>query len=167
MSACTGAPPLGGSGISTDWKLTALVSASASFVPLSELRRAEMPNAPILTLDDLEPERPTIAIHRNAPDGPWQAFKHRHFDWLQRLSPVRYVQRRELYPLRLPSEFGLQMLTRMDVLRKEVAGLASASEDPAAMTRVTQVLREMAGMVLDAPAEVIDHLSPKQHGQII
>ena len=125
-----------------------------------------MPAAPILTLDDLEPERPTIAINRNAPDGPWQAFKHRHFDVLLRWFPVRYVVTRSLYPLRLPSEFGLQLLGRMEVLRKEVGALEHQN-DAASAQRIVAVLREMAGIVLDAPADVLDRLTPKQHGQIV
>lgn len=126
-----------------------------------------MPHEPILTLDDLEPERPTVAINRNAPDGPWQAFKHRHFDVLLRLFPVRYAVRHDLYPLRLPSEFGLKLLTRIGNLRNEVAELEGRGDDPQAIARIVILLREMAGMVLDAPRDVLDSLSPKQHAQII
>ena len=122
---------------------------------------------PILTIDDLEPERPTIAINRTAPDGPWQAFKHRHFDVLLRWFPVRYVTTHSLYPLRLPSEFGLKLLGRMEALRKEVSALEERSNDAAALTRIVAVLREMAGIVLDAPDDVLDHLTPRQHGQIV
>lgn len=121
---------------------------------------------PILTLDDLEPERPTVAINRSIPDGPWQAFKERHFDVLLRWVPVRYTRVRQLFPLRTASEFGLAGLRRLEALQQEVRSLAG-QDDPAAVGRVVTILREIAGMVLDAPADVLDSLNPRQHSQIL
>src|SRR5919106_6416943 len=109
---------------------------------------------PILTIGDLEPERPLVAINRNAPDGPWQAFKHRHFDVLLRWFPVRYRLRHEEYPLRLPSEFGLARVARLNSLRAQVAEYGGRG-DEASVLRVMELLRELAGMGLDAPASVI------------
>ena len=125
-----------------------------------------MARDPILTIGDLEPERPTVAINRNAPDGAWQAFKHRHFDILLRWFPVRYRPRHDEYPLRLPSEFGLARIARLNSLRAQVAEY-EGRDDEAATRRVVALLRELAGMVLDAPASVIASLPPEHHARIV
>lgn len=114
---------------------------------------------PILTIGELEPLRPTVAIGRNAPDGRWQRFKYDHFDVLLRWMPVRFAYRKRLYPLRAPSEFGLRSLQRMRVMQEEIAELQGTT-DKAAAARYAEVLREMAGMVLVAPPEVIGSLHP-------
>jgi hypothetical protein len=120
---------------------------------------------PILTLDDLEPDRPTIGITRRVPDGWWQRVKH----WALPAFPyltVRYVTRRELYPLRLPSEFGLKRLSRLGAMRREAVELEKNVNDPGARDRLASLLREMTRMVLEAPPSVIDRLTPEQHVQV-
>lgn len=122
---------------------------------------------PILTIDELEPERPLVAINHNAPNGPWQRWKYDHLEVLLRWMPVRFARTRELYPLRLPTEFGLKLLGRMEALRKELGALEGQDDHPATLRRIVDVLREMAGLILDAPADVLDRLTPKQHAQIV
>lgn len=122
---------------------------------------------PILTLGELEPDRPLIAINRKAPDGPWQAFKHRHFDVLLRWFPVRYVPSRELYPLRRPSEFGLATIARIQAMQGEIAELQSRQTDPAAITRAAHLLRECTTLILDAPQRIIAELPAAQHIKLL
>ncbi len=120
---------------------------------------------PLFTLDDLEPERPTIGINRREPAGPWQRLKRALLPWFPNLD-VRYELRRDLYPLRLPSEFGIQLISRLSAMQREAHDLEE-NTDPASLERLTKLLREMAGMVLDAPAPVLDRLMPEQHVKII
>lgn len=122
---------------------------------------------PILSIGDLEPDRPTVAINRNAPDGPWQRFKHRHFDLLLRFFPVRYRQRRDLYALRLPSEFGLKTIQRIQSAQREVLELQRRESDPASTARASRLLRQVSGEILEAPGDVLDALSDSQHIQIL
>lgn len=122
---------------------------------------------PILTLGDLEPERPLVTINRNAPDGLWQRFKHRHFDVLLRWFPVRYVQTRQLYPMRLRSEFGLAALGRLQRIQADASELMVKEGDPAALDRMRRLMRECSGLILDAPADVLDSLSFEQHAQLL
>lgn len=126
-----------------------------------------MTRDPILTLGELEPDRPLIAINRSRPDGPWQAFKHRHLDVLLRWFPVRYRPSRELYPLRLPSQFGLQTIARIQAYQREIAELQQRQHDAASIRRASQMLRECSGLILDAPAEVLDELSDAQHIRLL
>jgi len=125
-----------------------------------------MPPEPILTLGDLEPERPLVAVNRNAPDGPWQRFKHRHFDLLLRWFPVRYVESRQLYPMRLRSEFGVAAIARLQRIQAEATALMGSTDDASAK-RMARLLRECSGMVLDAPGDVLDALSFDQHLQLL
>jgi hypothetical protein len=122
---------------------------------------------PILTIGDLEPDRPTVAIHRNAPDGPWQRWKHRHLDVLLRWLPVRYQPRHDLYPLRSPSEFGLRTVARIGAAQREMVSLQSGELDAASTRRTEKLLREVTGLVLDAPREVIEALTATQHIQVL
>jgi len=122
---------------------------------------------PILTLGDLEPERPLVAINRNSPDGWWQRFKHRHFDVLLRWFPVRFKQTREVYPLRMPSEFGLRAISRIQAHQTEIAELQQRQDDPAALKRAHQMLRDISGLILDAPADVLDDLPDAQHIRLL
>lgn len=122
---------------------------------------------PILSLGDLEPDRPLVAINRKAPDGAWQRFKHRHLDVLLRWLPVRYVQTRELYPLRMPSEFGLEAITRIQSHQKEIIGLQEQENDPAALRRASRMLRDISGLILDAPGNVLDDLPDAQHIRLL
>lgn len=122
--------------------------------------------APILTIGDVEPERPTISISRNAPDGRWQAFKYRHLDWLLRWFPVRFAFRRDLYPLRLPSEFGLRTMQRLSAMQKEIDQLR-AEPGAAADRRLLALMRDMTAMVLVAPRDVIEALHPNDYLAIL
>lgn len=122
---------------------------------------------PILSIGDIEPVRPTVAIHRNAPDGLWQRLKHRHFDVLLRWFPVRYKRTSDLYALRHPSEFGLRTVQRIGAAQREIAELQGRDDDPAAIRRSERLLREVTGLMLDAPRSVIDALTPSQHIQVI
>lgn len=122
---------------------------------------------PILTLGDLEPERPLVTINRNAPDGRWQRFKHRHFDMLLRWFPVRYVETRRLYPMRLRSEFGLAAISKLQRYQAEATELMAKPDDPAAANRMRRLLRETSGLILDAPGDVLDALSFEQHVQLL
>lgn len=125
-----------------------------------------MPRDPILTIGDLEPERATVQVNRTAPDGWWQRFKFRHFDVLLRWFPVRFTYESDAYPLRSPSEFGLRGLQRLRVAQEEIRSLQGRS-DPATLKRISRALREMSGMVLDAPSDVLDSLTPAQHLQVL
>jgi hypothetical protein len=122
---------------------------------------------PILTLGDLEPERPLVTINRNAPNGWWQRLKHRHFDVLLRWFPVRYVETRQLYPMRLRSEFGLAALSKLQRLQSEASGLMTTPDDRAAQKRMLRLVRECSGMILDAPGDVLDGLTFEQHLQLL
>lgn len=126
-----------------------------------------MPAEPVLTLGDLEPERPLVSVNRNAPDGWWQRFKHRHFDVLLRWFPVSYVQTRTLYPMRMRSEFGLAALARLQRLQADATVLMERQEDPAALKRMQRLVRECAGMILDAPGDVLDALTFEQQLQLL
>lgn len=128
---------------------------------------------PILSLGDLEPERPTVTINLHEPDGPWQWLKDRLLDPHGRVDrlllaafPIRYRTVRRLYALRMVSEFGLEFIARIQSMQKEVAEL-DADPRPEALYRMTTLLREMAGLMLDAPADVLDKLSPEQHSRIV
>lgn len=120
----------------------------------------------VLHLGEVEPERPTVAIHMTVPDGRWQRFKYAHFDVLLSLSPVRFRQSSELYPLRRPSEFGLRRMARLQARQRELSALQE-DESPAAVRRVERVLEEITGMLLDAPAHVIRSLTFSQHLEIL
>lgn len=122
---------------------------------------------PILSIGDLEPERPTVAITRRAPDGVWQRFKERHLDLLLRWFPVRYVRRRDLYALRSPTEFGMRDLARIGAAQKEIAQLQTGESDEGAERRMERLLREVSGLVLEAPADVLDDLTATQHIQVL
>lgn len=124
-----------------------------------------MPTEPILTLGDLEPERPTVKVRRNAPDGPWQRFKHRHFDVLLRWFPVRYQWTEHLYPMRLASEFGLAQSARLQRISAE-AGDFSGSDDPAAYAHMVELLTEFCSLVLIAPRDVIEGLDLEQKARL-
>lgn len=124
-----------------------------------------MSTEPILTLGDLEPERPTVKVRRNAPDGPWQRFKHRHFDVLLRWFPVRYSWSESLYAMRLPSEFGLAQSARLQRISAE-AGDFSSSSDPAAYAHMVELLTEFCSLVLIAPREVIEGLDVDQKARL-
>jgi hypothetical protein len=122
---------------------------------------------PVLTLGDLEPERPLVAINRNAPDGPWQRFKHRHFDVLLRWFPVRYAETRQLYAMRLRSEFGLAAIAKLQRIQIEATALLGTQEDPAGLARMRRLVRECSGMILDAPGDVLDALDFEQHVRLL
>lgn len=121
--------------------------------------------ATVLTIGDVEPERPTIAINRMAPDGRWQRWKYDHLDVLLRWAPVRFARRSELYPLRLPSEFGMRGLARLRARQAELAGLDQ--DDEAAMRRAERLLQQITAMVLEAPSDVIRSLTVQQHLQVL
>ena len=121
---------------------------------------------PILTLGDLEPERPTVRVQRNAPDGPWQRFKHRHFDLLLRWFPVRYSWATHLYEMRIPSEFGLAQSARLQRISAETRDLYDKTDDPAAMARLIGLLTEFCSLVLIAPRDVIESMSLDQKAQL-
>jgi hypothetical protein len=125
-----------------------------------------MPAEPILTLGELEPERPTVAVNRNAPDGPWQRFKHRHFDVLLRWFPVRYAWSAQLYELRIPSEFGLAQSARLQRLSASARELIGDTEDPAKLARLVELLTEFCSLVLIAPREVIDGMDLDQKARL-
>lgn len=122
---------------------------------------------PILSIGDFEPDRPTVAINRNAPDGWWQRFKWQHLDVLLRWWPVRFKASRDLYPLRHPSEFGLRTVARIAAAQREMLALQSGALDPASTRRTEKLLREVTGLVLDAPRDVLDALTPTQHIQVL
>jgi hypothetical protein len=126
-----------------------------------------MPADPILTLGDLEPERPTVKIRRNAPDGPWQRFKHRHFDVLLRWFPVRYAWTENLYPMRLRSEFGLAAIAKLQRYAEDAKALIPQQDDLAAATRMIHLLREFCALVLIAPQDVIDGLDAEQQVRLV
>ena len=121
----------------------------------------------VLTIGDVEPDRPTVAIHRVAPDGRWQRWKYDHLDLLLRWAPVRFARQSDLYPLRLPSEFGMRGLARLRARQAELAGLQGHEDDEASMRRAERLLREITGMVLDAPRDVIAGLTVQQHLQVL
>lgn len=121
---------------------------------------------PVLTIGELEPLRPTVAVGRNAPDGAWQRWKFRHLDVLLRFMPVRFAYRRELYPLRAPSEFGMRSLQKLRRMQEELASLRDTESEEAA-GRYVRLLREVTAIVLDAPADVIESLSPVDHLRIM
>jgi hypothetical protein len=122
---------------------------------------------PILTLGDLEPERPTVAVNRNAPDGPWQRFKHRHFDVLLRWFPVRYTWSQAVYPMRLRSEFGLAAIAKLQRYAEDAKALIPQQDDPAAAARMIHLLREFCALVLVAPQDVIDGLDAEQQVRLV
>lgn len=121
---------------------------------------------PILTLGDLEPERPTVKVRRNAPDGPWQRFKHRHFDLLLRWFPVQYAWTEHLYPMRLTSEFGLAQSAHLQRISAEVRELQGNSDDSASFARMVELLTEFCSLVLIAPRDVIEALDLGQKAQL-
>lgn len=121
---------------------------------------------PIITLGDLEPERPTVAVNRNAPDGPWQRFKHRHFDVLLRWFPVRYAWSTNLYELRIPSEFGLAQSARLQRLSEGARELIGDTEDPAKLARLVELLTEFCSLILIAPRDVIDGMDLDQKARL-
>lgn len=121
---------------------------------------------PILTIGDLEPERPTVRIQRNAPDGPWQRFKHRHFDILLRWFPVRYAWSTALYEMRIPSEFGLAQSARIQRISADARDLYEATGDPAKLARLVELLTEFCSLVLIAPRDVIDGLDLDQKAKL-
>lgn len=125
-----------------------------------------MSTEPILTLGDLEPERPTVKVRRNAPDGRWQRFKHRNFDILLRWFPVRYAWAEHLYPMRLPSEFGLAQSARLQRISADARDFQSASEDPAAFAHMVELLTEFCSLVLIAPRDVIEGLDLDQKARL-
>lgn len=125
-----------------------------------------MATEPILSLGDIEPDRPTVAINRSVPDGAWQAIKARYFDVLLRWSPVRTVQRRDLYELRRPNELGLKTIARIQSLQRTLRDLGSSTDD-ASTRRVSEVLREITGMILMAPPKVLDSLTDDQHMKLL
>lgn len=116
----------------------------------------------VLTIGDLEPERPTVTINRTTPDGWWQRWKFEHLDVLLRWFPVRFEDRTDVYALRLPSEFGLRSRQRIARLAEEVQTLQK-DDSPASARRQSQLLREIAGLVLDAPPDVLNSLGPREH----
>ena len=125
-----------------------------------------MPRDPIITLGDLEPERPTVRVQRNAPDGPWQRFKHRHFDVLLRWFPVRYAWSTHLYEMRIPSEFGLAQSARLQRLSEGARELIGDTEDPAKLARLVDLLTEFCSLVLIAPREVINGMDLDQKARL-
>lgn len=122
---------------------------------------------PVLTIGDLEPERPTVAIIHRVPDGRLERLKERYLDVLLRWWPVRYRRQRDLYALRHPSEFGMRAIARIGAAQREIAELQKSDHDDAALRRAEQLLRDVAGDVLDAPAEVLDSLSATEHIQVL
>ena len=121
---------------------------------------------PILTLGDLEPERPLVAINRRVPDGPWQRIKARYFDVLLRWLPVRYVIERKVYPMRLPNQLGLAYIAKIQTAQAELSTL-SEKTDPASIDRISVVLRDISGAILDAPPAVLDSLTDDQHIRLL
>ena len=120
----------------------------------------------VLTIGDLEPERPTVTINRTTPDGWWQRFKFRHFDVLLRWFPVRFDDRSDVYAMRLPSEFGLRARQRLQNMADEIRELQDSNE-PVSIRRQRALLRQLSGIILDAPPDVIDSLRPEQHLAIL
>lgn len=118
---------------------------------------------PILSLDSLEPQRPTVAVTHPVPATAWDAWKARHLRFLLRWLPVRYERRRNLYALHVPSEFGLRTIARIQNAQHEFAELQSKHDDPAAIERAGALLREVSGLILDAPDDVLDSLTTTQH----
>jgi hypothetical protein len=121
--------------------------------------------APILTIGDLEPARPTIAINRTAPDGAWQRWKYNHLDVLLRWMPVRFAQRHDVYALRLPGEFGLRDLQRIRNMQDELR--EAQAEGAPSEAHMARLLRAICAMVLDAPPDVIDALGPVNHLAVV
>lgn len=125
-----------------------------------------MAGEPILTLGDLEPVRPTVRVQRNAPDGSWQRFKHRHFDVLLRWFPVRYAWSTQLYEMRIPSEFGLAQSARLQRISEAARELTDGTGDPAKLARLTILLAEFCSLVLIAPRDVIEGLDIDQKASL-
>lgn len=121
----------------------------------------------VLTIGDVEPDRPTVAINRVAPAGRWQRWKYDHLDVLLRWSPVRFTRQSDLYPLRLPSEFGMRGLARLRARQTELAALTGREDDEASMRRADRLLREITAMVLEAPDDVIAGLTVQQRLQVL
>lgn len=125
----------------------------------------------ILTLGDLEPERPLVTVNRNAPADRWQRFKHRHLDVLLRWFPVRYEWSSAQYPMRLPSEFSLAQSARLQRISADVRDLqprlAEPDATPATLTRMVDLLAEFCRLVLVAPASVIDALDLEQKMRLV
>ena len=123
---------------------------------------------PILTLGELEPERPTVRIFRTEPANRWEAWKERHLPgWALRLVPVVYERRAALFPMRHPTEFSLEDVARIQAAQREIGELQGHDDDPASVDRTDTLLRELSGRILDAPREVLDELSGAQHIQIL
>lgn len=122
---------------------------------------------PILTIGDLEPERPTVRINHVEPDGLLERLKDRYLDVLLRRWPVRYTRRSDLFALRHPSEFGIRDIARISNAQRAIAALRDGEVDEALERRVGRLLREVSGLVLEAPASVLDQLSPTQHIQVL
>lgn len=122
---------------------------------------------PILTIGDLEPERPTVAIWHRVPDGRLERFKERYLDVLLRWWPVRYRRQRDLYAIRHPSEFGMAAIARIGKAQREIAELQQHETDEASLRRAARLLRDVAGDVLDAPADLLDRLSATEHIQVL
>lgn len=122
---------------------------------------------PILTIGELEPERPTVRINHVEPAGLWQRLKDRHLDFLLRWWPVRYERLTDLYALRHPSEFGMRDIARISNAQRAIGEMREMADDPGAVRRVERLLREVSGLVLEAPAHVLDQLTPSQHIQVL
>lgn len=123
-------------------------------------------NRNVLTIGDLEPERPTVTINRTTPDGWWQRWKFNHLDVALRWFPVRFDDRSDRYPMRLLSELSMRQRQRFTNLAAELNELMAETETPA-VNRRTRVLRQLTDIILDAPADVLDSLMPAQHLAIL
>ena len=124
-------------------------------------------NRNVLTIGDLEPERPTVTINRTTPDGWWQRWKFNHLDLLLRWFPVRFEDRSDRFPMRLLSELSLRQRQRFTNLAEELNELLRENEKASAVNRRSAVLRQLSEIILDAPADVLDSLMPTQHLAIL
>jgi hypothetical protein len=69
--------------------------------------------------------------------------------------------------MRLRSEFGLAALSRLQRLQADATALMEREEDAAALKRMQRLVRECAGLILDAPGDVLDALSFEQQLQLL
>lgn len=122
---------------------------------------------PILTIGELEPERPTVRINHVVPDGLLERLKDRYLDVLLGRWPVRYAKRSDLFELRHPSEFGVRDIARISNAQRALGEIRDGEVDDAKADYMARLLREVSGLVLRAPADVLDQLSPTQHIQVL